>query len=216
MNLKRMLLLAFAAATSFAATADVCVYVDSYYRGYSHCFSRWEGGHYSLDQIGMNDVISSITIDRDEEVVVCVDSQMRGRCETFTSSVPAVPASLNDKISSIEIRDRRGRDGRDDRDGRDGRGGRDGDIGRGDLACFYEHSYLRGDAFCLSRREAVQGLDRYWNDKVSSAVVPRGLKVIVYQDSYYRGRSLILTPGVYDSLPGFNDMTSSIEVLPYR
>lgn len=53
------------------------------------------------------------------------------------------------------------------------------------------------------------------NDALSSLRIPRGIKVVLYGDKNYGGKSLALTRGNYSDLKaqGWNDDTSSIKVM---
>jgi hypothetical protein len=52
------------------------------------------------------------------------------------------------------------------------------------------------------------------NDTYSSAIVPAGLELVLYEHENLQGRSLTLKAGSYASFPNnFNDMTSSLKVV---
>lgn len=81
-------------------------------------------------------------------------------------------------------------------------------------ACFFEHDNFAGRSFCISSRQTVYNLAQTgFNDSISSAMIPRGMRVVVYQDSDFRGPSLVLSGDVYSiSVFGrfWNDRISSI------
>lgn len=85
---------------------------------------------------------------------------------------------------------------------------------RMNVACFYENDFYQGRSFCLRRGQSVVNLSSTgFNDRISSARIPRGMSVTVFQDSFFRGSSLRLSGDVMSiSRYGrfWNDKVSSI------
>jgi hypothetical protein len=83
-------------------------------------------------------------------------------------------------------------------------------------ACFFEHDNFGGRSFCVAPGQAVYNLADYgFNDSISSARIPWGMSVVVYEDAYFRGQGIELSGDVYSiSMYGrfWNDRVSAIQV----
>ncbi|MCW5805165.1 MAG: hypothetical protein KIT31_22530 [Deltaproteobacteria bacterium] len=76
---------------------------------------------------------------------------------------------------------------------------------------FYVHADYGGGAMTVG--EGRYDIDRIsvGNDQISSVRVPPGWRVVLYEHAHFQGRTLTLDADAR-SLPGFNDLTSSIVV----
>ena len=83
-------------------------------------------------------------------------------------------------------------------------------------ACFFEHDNFGGRSFCVAPGQAVYNLANHgFNDTISSAMIPRGMRVTVFEDANFRGQGLDLYDDVYSiSMYGryWNDRVSAIQV----
>ena len=83
-------------------------------------------------------------------------------------------------------------------------------------ACFFEHDNFGGRSFCVAPGQTIYNLSDYgFNDTISSAIIPRGLRVTVYEDANFRGQGLELYGDIYSiSMYGrfWNDRISAIHV----
>jgi Beta/Gamma crystallin len=85
-----------------------------------------------------------------------------------------------------------------------------------DQACFYADDNFQGRSFCVNPGSVITNLADYSgvNDKFSSAIIPRGFSVTVYEHKDFGGQSLTLT-GDVPSLTVYgrfwNDVISSID-----
>lgn len=142
-----------------------------------------------FSDLRMNDEVSSVVIER-YSWQLCTDSEFRGRCVVLApgryESLSAM--GLNDMLSSA----------RPVFDGQPG-----GDI------TFFEHSEFRGQRID-GETDIVDFLDVGFNDRVSSVVVNRG-RWQICSDGGYRGRCVVLEPGLYPRLDDLqmNDVVSS-------
>jgi hypothetical protein len=66
-------------------------------------------------------------------------------------------------------------------------------------ACFYEYVNFQGPAFCLGRGGFVGNLSVHgMNNRISSAIIPAGFYVTVWEFEGYMGESLNLMGHIYD------------------
>lgn len=77
--------------------------------------------------------------------------------------------------------------------------------------CFYEDNNYHGAAFCMNPGESRRQLTGPANDRISSIRNPDGLRVTVCEDWNFSGSCRTYTSNAR-SLPGFNDVISSIRV----
>jgi Tfp pilus assembly major pilin PilA len=83
--------------------ARVTLYEHSNYRGRSLSYGKSFVGYTQLNQLGFNDLISSISIPESLQVKVYQHANRGGSSTTFTSSTGYVGNSWNDIISSMDI-----------------------------------------------------------------------------------------------------------------
>jgi len=90
--------------------------------------------------------------------------------------------------------------------------------------CLFEHVRYFGSKLRLSASDpdltdnALKAYSirwTFWNDNISSVIVPAGLEVTLYEHVNYTGRKMTVTgPARLDTLPaGWNDLVSSIQVM---
>ena len=141
-----------------------------------------------------NDRISSIEIAPGYEVTACQHSGLRGRCETFTSSVSDLrDISFNDAISSLLVR-----------------------RVTEQPVTVYVHVNFSGDSLSVGEGDLSFGdlrASSVGNDRISSIIIAPGYEVTACQHSGLRGRCETFTGTVTD-LRGisFNDVISSLRV----
>ncbi len=81
-----------------------------------------------------------------------------------------------------------------------------------DEVCVYDQEDYRGDRFCTS--DSIRNLkDENWNDDIASIEVERGMEVILYEDSNFRGRSLRVMEDHEYIGHGLDHAVSSIEII---
>ena len=81
-----------------------------------------------------------------------------------------------------------------------------------DEVCVYDEEEYRGDRFCTS--DSIRNLkDENWNDDIASIEVERGMEVILYEDSNFRGRSLRVMEDHDYIGHGLDHAVSSIEII---
>lgn len=83
-------------------------------------------------------------------------------------------------------------------------------------ARVYEHADFRGCSKLLRDCWSVRFSEEYWNDRISSIDIPRGLKVVVYEHADFRGHAMTLRGHwtVRSPCEFWNDRISSIRILP--
>jgi hypothetical protein len=79
-------------------------------------------------------------------------------------------------------------------------------------ACFYMDADYRGDFFCVNVGENQQGLERKFNDEISSIRVFGPVEVVAFEDANFAGASRSFTADT-PNLGDFNDRISSFQVL---
>ena len=142
-----------------------------------------------------NDQLSSIEIAPGYEVVACVNSRLRGRCDVFTSSVTDLRTiGLNDTISSLLVRP------------------------QSQQVTLYRNVNFSGSALSVDEGEVTIGDLRnspVGNDQLSSIAIPAGIEVVACTNSRLRGRCEVFTSSVSDLRTiGLNDTISSLLVRP--
>ncbi len=81
-----------------------------------------------------------------------------------------------------------------------------------DEVCVYDQEDYRGDRFCTS--DSIRNLkDENWNDDIASIEVERGMEVILYEDSNFRGRSLRVMEDHDYIGHGLDHAVSSLEII---
>ncbi len=83
-------------------------------------------------------------------------------------------------------------------------------------ACFYEYENFQGRSFCLRPGQSVSDLRTYGMDnEISSAIIPAGFTVAVYEYADYYGYSVELQGVIYD-LSDYNyEWDDSISAIDY-
>ncbi len=177
-----------------------------------------------LHRLGVGDQASSLCVPAGWLMVIYEDTNYRGRSLDITG--PDSIADLKrdrpdgsdwgDRISSVEVfrGGRRGRRGGDDRGDYD-RGGYNSPRAACDrYPLLYSDDDFRGRSLDLSA--PVPDLhSRGFGDQASSICIPSGWRVVLYEDTGYRGQSLVLDgPREVFNLDDdyFGDRASSIDV----
>ncbi|NNC84285.1 MAG: hypothetical protein HKN79_11975 [Flavobacteriales bacterium] len=80
---------------------------------------------------------------------------------------------------------------------------------------IYEHADRTGASFELTGEWSALGSDDFWNDRISSIVIPQGIEVHVFEHTGYRGKVKILKRDWRAKEPDhfWNDRISSIKVI---
>ena len=173
-----------------APGGKVVVYDDSQYRGFSQ---ELGAGQYDWGQIH-NDTISSLRVPAGMRATLYSDTHFQGKSKTFTQDTPYVGDDINDQTSSIKVEY--------------GSGGTP--PAPGGEVVVYDDSQYRGFGQELGVGDYDWG--QIHNDTISSLRVPAGMKVTLYSDTHFQGKSKTFTqdtPYVGDDI---NDQTSSIKV----
>jgi hypothetical protein len=87
-------------------------------------------------------------------------------------------------------------------------------------ACFYEFEHFKGRSFCVRPGSSIPSLAHAgFNNTISSAIIPRGFRVFVYEYSDFRGNNLALQ-GYIPSLRRFggfwDNWNNSISSIDFR
>jgi hypothetical protein len=197
--------------------AGACFFKDINFRGEYFCVPR--GDRLPSIPSGMGNEISSIRVLGAGEVVVFKDNNMRGRSARFTRDVSDLRrGGWNDQISSIDVG---GGGGGGGYPGEHRGGGGGGGVGvpvwgRNEAmpragACFYEDANFRGQYFCVQRGASYPSLPRGFNDRISSVRV-FGVRVEIFKDINFRGRTSQFRGDVRDLRGSWKDDISSIRV----
>lgn len=161
---------------------QVTVYSDSSYQGTSR--SLGVGGYDGNFGI-KNDALSSVKVPSSLKVYLYKDSGYEGQVCILVRDTPNL-GSVNDQISSIQVIQV--------------------DKPR---VILYSDSQYRGWSQELGPGSYASLC--IGNDALSSMIIPSGYRVTIYQDSGFKGPSLVLTQDAPD-LKGWNDKASSIIV----
>ena len=75
---------------------------------------------------------------------------------------------------------------------------------------FYDDMSFRGDRIVVDKT-GYFAFPRYFDNRLSSVIVPKGYEITLFEHYNQRGNSLVLRPGRHN-LSNFNDMASSVVV----
>ncbi|NJL42604.1 MAG: hypothetical protein HC935_02900 [Pseudanabaena sp. SU_2_4] len=75
---------------------------------------------------------------------------------------------------------------------------------------FYDDMSFRGDRIVVDKT-GYFAFPRYFDNRLSSVIVPKGYEITLFENYNQRGNSLVLRPGRHN-LSNFNDMASSVVV----
>ncbi|MBD2194621.1 MULTISPECIES: CAP domain-containing protein [Calothrix] len=164
---------------------QVIVYDDSQYGGFAQTLAA---GNYDWGQIH-NDTISSLKVPPGMQVTLYSNTRFQGRSKTFTQDTPYVGDDFNDQTSSIKVEL----------------------INSNNQVIVYDDSQYRGFAQTLNVG-SYYDWGQIHNDTISSLKVPPGIKVTLYSDTNFQGRSKTFTEDTPYVGDDFNDLTSSIKV----
>jgi hypothetical protein len=151
-------------------------------------------GYYAIPSY-FNDKLSSLIVPSGYEVTLYEDYNQAGRSIKLGAGRHNV-GRFNDRVSSVVIRQV------------------DTENptpipGRREVQLFEDFS-SRGDRLVVDRT-GYYAIPRYFDNRLSSIIVPKGYEVTLYEHYNRGGRSVILGPGRHN-LSGFNDIVSSLEV----
>ncbi|MFC1744735.1 beta/gamma crystallin-related protein [Candidatus Riflebacteria bacterium] len=152
------------------------------------------------NQKGWNDKISSFKIYGDLEVVMYRGPNFTGDKVMFEISGDLSKATLNNEVSSIEVRP---------------------PNKRLNTATFFEHPNYQGKFFRMKSGESMRKLPQGWDDKISSVkIIGKKIKVIGYERINFLGQGLVLpkegSPHLHNIKKGtknWDDKISSIRVI---
>ena len=83
--------------------------------------------------------------------------------------------------------------------------------------CFFEDANFAGRQFCINPGQSIPRLDPAWNDRISSADIPPGMRATVCEHADFGGRCIQLDRAIRNlSDIGFNDEVSSLSADPMR
>ena len=196
---------------------EVRMYEDAGFSGPSLTFDKLEIVG-DLDRVGQsaqrwNDRISSIYIKGNYSVIIFQDANFKGHSMRVDESVSNLrdlrrrdpnKRNWNDAVSSFEIIPKDG----------------DGLYSSGQpryAGTIYEDNNFQGRYLPLYDGQEISNLrDKGWNDDMSSVMVERGYKIILYKDSDFHGPSITIDihqPSM-KSFPGdWNDEVTSLKVV---
>lgn len=181
----------------------------------------------NLHRLGMGDAASSLCVPSGWSVVFYEDANYRG--DSLNVKGPTSIADLKrdrpdgrnwgDRISSARVVRPYG-SRPPERNTPSPYPGGGGLVACSQYPVLYEHDNFRGRTLNLNR--SISDLHgRYWGDQASSVCVPRGWRVVLYEDPDYRGawetiegpRNVSLHGG-FGGLDSWGDRVSSAEVFP--
>lgn len=151
-------------------------------------------GYYAMPGY-FNDKISSLIVPSGYEVTLYEDYNQAGRSVKLGAGRHNV-SRFNDRISSIVIRQVSGENPTPI-------------PGRREVQLFQDFDY-QGDRLVVDRT-GYYAIPRYFDNRLSSIVVPKGYEVTLYEHYDRGGRSIVLAAGRHN-LSGFNDTVSSLVV----
>src|ERR1700712_5759095 len=83
--------------------------------------------------------------------------------------------------------------------------------------CFFENADFAGRQFCINPGQSIPRLDPSWNDRISSADIPPGMRATVCEHADFGGRCIALDRSIRNfNEIGFNDAVSSLSADPMR
>ena len=186
----------------------ITVYQDANYKGEQKTFRAGERianlGNGEKRKPGCrchicNDDISSLSVPRGLKVTVYEDQDFRGRSRVITEDCAYLGSEWNDKISSLIVEQ----------------------VFYEPVITFYQDANFMGDNMSFragdQMRDIAHGRKRgsgctLCNDDISSVRVPMGLRVTVFEDENFQGRSRIITSDCSYVGTDWNDRISSFFV----
>ncbi len=199
------------------SSGEVRVYEDGGFNGQSLTFDKLEIVG-DLNRVGQsrerwNDRISSIYIKGDYSVIIFQDANFKGHSLRIDESVSNLrdlrrrdpyKRNWNDAVSSFEIIPKTG----------------EGLYSSGQpryAGTIYEDANFQGRYMPLYDGLEVSNLrDKRWNDDLSSVMVERGSKIILYKDPDFRGESITIDihqPSLKSFSGNWNDEVTSLRVV---
>ncbi len=170
--------------------AKVTIYRDKDYRN----GMQLGEGRYDTNRLsawGFHDAISSVRVPAGMTVTLYDHENWRGESLQLASSTPWIGDAFNDRTSSLEVRSN--------------------DITPRPVV--FEHRDSEGSSMVLGP-ENHSDLERgVGNDAISSAEVPEGFLVALFEHRGYKGRAIGLTTSIrHLGQLDFNDMTACVRV----
>ena len=185
---------------------QVCVYKDINYMGAEHCYSAGD----EITNMGSEGrSISSIRLYGRSSVTVFENTNFHGQSVEFTASVPDLGRRIvsgnntwSDRIESLRVASNGQVNNGNSRDVIEMQPNRQQTPRDG--ICVYSQANYQGRSECYSEGQNISNLYNQGNgnDQISSIRVYGRSGVTVYQDSDYRGQSMI----VDHSLPNLSSM----------
>jgi hypothetical protein len=84
-------------------------------------------------------------------------------------------------------------------------------------ACFYEFPNYQGQFFCVNPGGLISDLSNvYFNNRISSAIIPAGYYLTVYDFEGFMGQSLSLTGAIPDMQMYGYEWDDNISSIDYR
>ena len=197
----------FAAGCDTLKPGQAAFYQHGGYKG--ACVVRNVGNYANASAIGIgNDKISSIRMARGTQVRLCSDSNFRGRCETYTTSMASI-AKMNDKTSSAIVGKIPPPARRPPARTPPAKAQSASCNPKANQVAFFQHAKYQGTC-------TVRNAGRYanaqsigiGNDKISSVKIGYGTQVSLCNDNSFKGRCETYTTSMA-SLGQMNDKTSS-------
>lgn len=176
------------------------IYADANFEGRRKAFRL---GSYNSNRLGIGaNQLSSLRIIGGYAIRAYSNPNFSGRSRLFTSSTGFVGNDWNDKISSLKVIRYNG----------GSTGGGNTNVNRNLVYIYSGKNYTgRKKGFGVGRYNMSQlGIG---NDNLSSIRVPKGYKVVLFQDANFRGGQRILLNSRSALNPSWNNRTSSLRVL---
>jgi len=164
------------------------------------------GSYDTRDMRIRNDAISSIRIPSGYSVTVFKDGGFRGQSQTYYSNVYCMDGRWTDQVSSIIIR------GPGENSSNSNNYYPSGGSSSGDRVEVFEECNFRGSRGEFKPGSYKTGYLIVRNDRISSMRIPRGFRVIAFENDDFKGNRRTFTGDQYCLDGQWNDKISSIVV----
>ncbi len=183
---------------------QVVIFADCYLKGAS---ATLPAGSYRAYQLGIgNDVLSSLHIPTGYTVTIYSDDNFRGRSASFSANVYCLDRDWNDQVSSIVIAANNYNGGYNNNNNNNGgnnnnnnnngynNGGYNNNNNNGNIdynkVSVYEECNYRGPSANLEVGRFDVGQFGIRNDVLTSLRVPRGYRVVLFENRGFSGPSI--------------------------
>ena len=171
----------------------VTLYKDDNYHGTSQKLGVGKYTYTDFSWIG-NDALSSLEIPKGLKVILYENADFTGQTKELTTTTDLYTDGFNDKTSAIEIIDLNAEEEK--------------------MVTLYKDDNYHGTSQKLGvGKYHFTDFSKIGNDALSSLEIPKGLKVILYENEDFTGQTKELTSSTDLYVAGFNDRTSSIEII---